>query len=117
MARYHGVVGYGIPKEDPEGSGNWINEIKEFPYFGDVIRNTRNLVEDADKVNSNITVGNSISIVADPYALEHYIRIIYAEWEGALWTVTTVEVRRPRLILGIGDIYNGPTAPPPPEEP
>lgn len=109
MARFHGVVGYGIPREIPPNSGKWKDEVKEFTYTGDVIRNTRNLVEAADKVNSDISLGNSISIVADQHAIEHFAFIKYVRWMGVTWTVTQVEVRAPRLILTIGGVYNGNT--------
>lgn len=54
-------------------------------------------------------MGNSISIVADKYANEHFFLIRYVMWEGVRWTVTNVEVRAPRLLLSIGSVYNGPT--------
>lgn len=114
MARYAGLVGYGVSKEDPPDSGVWVDDIVEKPYFGDVIRNTRGL-EPGDKANPQITVGNSLSVVADEYATEHFHNIKYASWEGRLWTVTNVEVRRPRLLMDIGEVYNGPRpAPVPP---
>lgn len=108
MARFIGEVGYGDPVETPPYSGVWVDEIVEFPYQGDVIRNTRRL-DDNEKVNADITVGNSISVVADEYAFEHFFNIKYVRWAGVLWTVTTVEVRNPRLILSLGGVYNGPT--------
>jgi hypothetical protein len=79
-------------------------------YYGDVIRNTRHIQEAAEKVNDDLSVGNSISIVADAYANEHFFAIRYIQWAGALWTVTDVEVQRPRLLLRLGGVYNGPTA-------
>jgi hypothetical protein len=108
MARFYGVVGYAETLETPINSGVWIDNIVENPYFGDVIRNTRKL-ESGDTLNEDITVGNSISIVADEYAIKHFFKIKYVQWEGALWTVTNVEVKRPRLILSLGSVYNGPT--------
>lgn len=117
MAKFHGEVGYGEAKEIPTGSGVWVDEIIEFPYFGDVIRNTRRL-ENGELLNDDISVGNSISIVADQYANEHFFAIRYVRWMGALWTVSQVEVKSPRLILTLGSVYNGPTptAPPDPED-
>ncbi len=88
----------------PESGGVSI----ESPYQGDVIRNTRKL-EDGESVNADITVANSISVVADEYAFEHFFNIKYVRWAGVLWTITTVEVRSPRLILSLGSVYNGPT--------
>lgn len=108
MARFFGEVGYGDSVETPLGSGVWADTIIEFPYQGDVIRKARTL-EDSEKVNDNITVSNQISVVADEYAFEHFFDIKYVRWAGVPWTVTTVEVRSPRLILSLGSVYNGPT--------
>lgn len=108
MARFSGEVGYGDAVEDPPGSGKWVDDINEYLYFGDVIRNARTLNE-GEKVNGDITVVNSISIVADQFANENFLKIKYVKWMGVLWTVTSVEVRAPRLILSLGSVYNGPT--------
>jgi hypothetical protein len=109
MTRFCGEVGYGDSEESPSDSGVWIDTITEVQYFGDVIRNARKL-EPGDGLNEDITVGNSISIVADEYAKNHFFNIKYVRWAGVLWTVTNVEVRSPRLILSLGSVYNGPTA-------
>jgi hypothetical protein len=108
MARFHGKVGYGEAVEDPPGSGVTKDRITEHPYTGEVVRNTRGL-NTSEKVNGDISVNNLISIVADAYANDHFMKIKYVEWVGALWTVTDVEVQRPRLILSLGSVYNGPT--------
>lgn len=111
MARYFGTIGYGEAVEtlndEEEGTGIWVDNIVEFSYYGDVLRNTRRL-ESNDQLNSDIVVGNSISIVADQYAIEHFFSIRYIRWEGVAWTVTNVEVQQPRLILTLGNVYNGP---------
>lgn len=109
MARFYGQVGYGVTVESPPDSGVWVDEITEMTYYGDVVRNTRKLTE-GEQLNSDISVVNSISIVADEYAIEHFFLIKYIRWAGVLWTVTNVEVRSPRLILSLGSVYNGPTA-------
>jgi hypothetical protein len=109
MARFSGRVGYGDNIESPPNSGIWKDVITEFYYFGDVLRNTRQLHE-GDNLNKDLSVSNSISIVADEYANDHFFAIRYVEWAGALWTVTDVEVQSPRLLLRIGEVYNGPTA-------
>lgn len=108
MARFYGEVGYGFPVETPANSGIWVDEINEVGYYGDVVRNTRKL-ESGEGLNDNIEVGNSISIVADEYANQHFFAIKYVRWAGVNWTVTNVEVRSPRLILSLGGVYNGPT--------
>lgn len=108
MTRFAGEVGYGESVENPPGSGKWVDVISERLYRGDVIRNTRRLAT-GEKVNDDITVDNSISIVTDAYATEHFFKIKYVKWAGVLWTVTSVEVQAPRLILSLGGVYNGPT--------
>jgi len=109
MARFSGEIGYGTTVEQPEGSGIWVDQITEILYFGDVVRNiSRN--PEGEYLNNDLAVNNSISIVADEYANQHFFDIKYVRWAGVNWTVTSVEVRSPRLILNIGSVYNGPTA-------
>jgi hypothetical protein len=105
MARFFGRVGYGGTVEtDP---GVWEDNIVERSYFGDVVRSQRNLRE-GENLNNDLSVQNSISIVADAFANEHFFDIRYVEWAGALWTVQSVEVQSPRLLLRLGEVYNGP---------
>ena len=108
MTRFCGNVGYGEAVETPAESGVWKDVITVRKYYGDVLRNTRQLVE-GDNLNNDLTVSNSISIVADAYAYQHFFAIRYVVWSGSLWKVTDVEVQRPRLILRLGGAYNGPT--------
>lgn len=107
MARFCGKVGYGIAEETSVGSGVYVDTITEVEYFGDVIRNSRELHE-GDHLNKDLSVQNSISIVADAYANEHFFAIRYVEWMGTLWTISSVEVQSPRLLLRLGEVYNGP---------
>jgi hypothetical protein len=107
VAKFYGKVGYGVATETSPGV--WQDVIAEYSYFGDIIRNSRQLQE-TEFVNNDINVGNSVSIVADAFALEHFHLIRYVELYGVLWKVTTVEVQRPRLILRFGGIYDGPKA-------
>lgn len=109
MTKFYDKIGYGESVESPSGSGVYVDQITEFPYYGEVIRNTRKL-ESGEGLNNDISVGNSISIVADEYAVKHFFAIRYIRWEGTPWTVTNVEVRSPRLILALGSVYNGPTS-------
>lgn len=109
MAKFHGKIGYGESTEVPPGSGIFVDVIVEYLYYGDVIQNRRGLRQ-GENLNQDLTVGNSISIVANAYANKHFFDIRYVEWAGVLWTVVDVEVQSPRLILRLGEVYNGPTA-------
>lgn len=106
MTRFYGEVGYslGTVVVRPGVSAESVIERK---LYGDVIRNTRRL--EGDKVNPDISIGNSISVMADAYFRENFHRIRYVKWAGVNWAVTEVEVQHPRLILRLGGVYNGPT--------
>lgn len=109
MAKFYGKVGYGVAAETSPGV--WEDTIHEVAYLGDVVQSTRKLQE-TENLNNDISVQNSISIVADAYANEHIFAIRYVEWAGSLWTVSSVDVKRPRLLLRLGEVYNGPKTTP-----
>lgn len=105
MNRFSGKVGYGETVETAPGVHEDV--ITERPHFGDVVRNSLKFRE-GQSVNNDLSVSNSISIVADAYANVHFSHIRYVEWAGALWSVTDVQVQSPRLLLSLGGVYNGP---------
>mgnify|MGYP003463877847 FL=1 len=103
MPKFYGAVGYAKTVETSPGVS--VEQITERNYYGDVIRNTRRL-QSADKVNDDINISNEISIVADPYANDHFYAIRYVVFQGAKWKVSNVDVQYPRLILSLGVLYN-----------
>lgn len=114
MAKFYGNVGYGEPVESSPGV--YSDVITEVPYFGDIIKNSR-LETPRDSVNNEISVRNSISIVADAYANQHFFAMRYIMWQGVRWIVSEVTVEPPRLILRLGGVYNGPLPVPAPVDP
>ena len=102
--KFYGKVGY-APQQVETSPGVFEEMIVEHTYRGDIIRNTRRLESD-NKVNDDITSNNSISIMADAYAYDHFYDMRYVEWQGSKWKVTNVEVQRPRLLLTLGGIYH-----------
>jgi hypothetical protein len=104
MAKFNGKIGYAQTTETAPGVHE--EEIVERVYQGDITQDRR-LLREADQVNPSLVLGNSISIVADAYANEHYFAIRYVEWAGVRWTVQDVEVQHPRLLLRLGEVYNG----------
>lgn len=105
--KFYGVIGFGGTVETSPGV--YVDEIVERSYFGDVVRNSRRLNEN-ENLNNDISVGNSISIVADAYASEHFFNMRYISFAGTLWSISEVEVQSPRLTLRLGGVYNGPQA-------
>jgi hypothetical protein len=110
MAKFYGEVGYANTVE--KSPGIWEDVIAERKYYGDVVRNTRKL-EDGQKLNDDLSIGNSFSILADAYAYENFFAMRYIKWAGSCWKISDVEVVAPRLLLRVGGIYNGPKAPAP----
>jgi len=109
MARFYGKIGYAHNQETEPNSGIFEDVITEQFSSGKILRNSRKL-ETGEKVNDDLSVGNSIEIVSDAYSAQNFFAMRYIEWLGALWIVTEVTVERPRLILRLGGVYNGPTA-------
>ena len=104
MARFCGKVGYS--RQQVETSpGVYEDQINERLYYGDVTRNSRRL-EGSDSVNMNLVANNTIAILADAYAYDHFFDMKYVWWMGTRWIITNVEVQRPRLILTLGGVYN-----------
>lgn len=106
MAKWFGVIGYEETVETAPGV--WEEQIVTRSYYGELTRNTRRL-QTVDQLNDNVVVANEISILADPYAMNHFHSMRYVEFSGSLWKVAnvTVEVNCPRLTLTLGSIYNG----------
>jgi hypothetical protein len=106
MGKFYGVVGYG--KSQETSPGVWSDVITEYPYRGDVMKDTKRL-EGSSSVNDNLSISDIISIVADAFAYNNFYAIKYVVWMGTPWKVTNVDAnQRPRLILTLGGKYNGP---------
>ena len=104
MSKWFGKIGYAEMVETAPGV--WEEQITVREYYGDLTRNTRRL-QTADKVNDDININNELSIVSDPYAINHFHTMRYAEFMGTKWKITNVEVQFPRLVLSLGGVYNG----------
>jgi hypothetical protein len=104
MGKWFGVIGYAETVETVPGV--WKEQIIERNYYGDLTRNSRRL-QTADKVNDDINISNVLSIVSDPYAMNNFHSMRYAEFMGSKWKITNVEVSYPRLILTLGGVWNG----------
>lgn len=104
MPKFYGAIGFAETVESVPGV--WVDEVVPHNYYGDVNRNIRRL-QSGESINDNINISNEISIVADPYARQNFHAIRYVEWMGTKWKVSSIEVQYPRLILSLGDVYNG----------
>lgn len=104
MAKWFGKIGYAVTSETRPGI--WEEVIVERNYYGDMTRNSRRL-QAASQVNDDININNELSIISDPYAMNSFHAMRYAEFMGTKWKITNVEVQYPRLILSLGGLYYG----------
>lgn len=107
MAKFFGNIGFGHTEETAPDV--FTDGIIEKPYYGDVVRDSRGFREE-EKVNFDLTVGNSISIVADDYANENAFAMKFVVWRGQAFHISNIDVEFPRLVLRLGEVYNGPRA-------
>lgn len=104
MSKFFGPIGYVIQKE--MSPGVWGDEVVEKIYTGDILQNIRRW-ETTETKNDDIVISNRISIIADPFAYENFSTMRYVTWMGIRWKVNNIEIQRPRLILTLGEVYNG----------
>ena len=104
MPKYFGKVGFAESVETAPGILE--DQIVERSFYGDVVRDLRRL-QNHTKLNDDITITNSFSIVADKYAYANFHKIRYLEYMGTKWKVESVDASTPpRLTLDVGAVYN-----------
>lgn len=103
MAKYAGSVGYATQVETSPGI--WKSKITEMNVRGDII-NQGVAYQQGEKINDDVNVQHRISIVMPPHSLPHD-QIKFVTLWGNAWEVNSIEIRRPRLILTLGGVYNG----------
>ena len=104
MSKFFGRIGYITQQEISPGI--WDDVVVERSYRGDILQNIRKW-DSAEQKNDDLTISNRISIIADPFAYDNFSTIRYIWWTGIRWKVNSIEIQRPRLILILGEVYNG----------
>ncbi len=104
MSKFYGPIGYITQQEISPGI--WDDVAVERSYRGDILQNIRKW-EPTEHKNDDVVISNRISIIADIFAYENLSTIRYVSWMGIRWKVNNIEIQRPRLILTLGEVYNG----------
>lgn len=104
--KYYGVIGFAETVETSPGV--YTERITEHCYYGDTLDYTRRL-QQSGKINDDVEISNQLSIVADDRLYQNIKNIRYAVFMGTKWKVSSVKVQTPRLLLTLGDEWNGPT--------
>lgn len=114
MSKFYGRVGYVHNEEIRPGVYQEVATTRK--YKGDLTQILKRTQTEGD-VNASLSVSNEVSIIADPFARENFHMIRYVEYQNSKWTVNSVQVRYPRLLLTLGGIYNGPFETRAPDDP
>ena len=108
--RYNAKVGFRETREKLDDEGRhtsiWVEDILERTYKADVMSfGYRN--QQGESINDDYKISNKLSILAcDAFTISHLNSIIYCEYLGVKWKVTSVDIQRPRLIISLGGEYN-----------
>lgn len=98
-----GKIGYARTEETSPGVYDEI--ITEKQYYGDVVRNTAQIV-DSSTINSNLQLNNSISVLCNKYMTDNLGCIRYLTFKKSKWKVKSIEIKDNRMIFALGDLYN-----------
>lgn len=109
MAKFRGLVGFA---EYPETALDVHSEvITEKPYVCETKRSyQRYSRSEVGSINDDMVLSNQIEIVSgDQYAFSHVPFIKYVTYKGVRWKVKSVADSFPRIVLTLGEVYNGPS--------
>lgn len=104
MAKFSGLVGFQTQVETAPSV--WTPIDQEVKVRGDLIKAGASS-QNGDKVISEVSLNHRVSIVASSILPSDYYNIKYVELHNVKWTVTSIEIHPPRLVLSLGGVYNG----------
>lgn len=104
--RFYGPIGFVETVETTPGV--WEDRYHEHNYSGEVPRLSSRWSSTPDSTNGELAISDQISIIADPFARDHFHSIRYVQYMGTKWKVTNVDATKyPRLLLTLGGRWNG----------
>lgn len=105
MNRFHGRVGFAVNKEIEPGI--FVDEFEEKFMFGNILDEGSkwDYNSPSSDASGKITINHRISIIADEFAMNNYSNIKWVEFMGQKWSVKSIQVKRPRMMIWLGDIY------------
>ena len=104
--KFSGKLGYVLESVETT-PGVWTpGGAEERSARGDLLESSRKVVT-GDKINDDFAVSNKISIVADQYFYKNMSNLRYVVMHGVRWKIDDMSIKRPRIILEIGGLWNG----------
>ena len=105
LMKYYDKIGFWLDEVET-APGVYRSMVEERSYAGDVIEN-RQYWKSTEYQNDDLTISNKISIIADLYFNQHISSIKYVTFMGAKWKVKNLDLDYPRVIIELGEVYNG----------
>jgi hypothetical protein len=106
MNKWAGVIGFAQTVKSETKPSVWEEEITERRYYGDILRNYRRNETQSDSPNDNINLNNQLSVVSDTFMYDNFQYMKYVTWMNSKWSIKSVELQYPRVIIEIGGVYN-----------
>jgi hypothetical protein len=103
MSKFAGLVGYDTQEESVPGV--WSPVEKTVMMKGDIIRQSSSN-QNGVKVNNDVTLSHRVSLMGDSYAFANYLQIKWIQVDGHKWSITSIELQRPRIIVTLGGLWN-----------
>lgn len=113
--RYSGKFGYAESTEEVR-PGIWEDVIVERDQIGVLIQTTEAFTV-ANSVLPQYRTTTSVSVVSDGVTKVDYSDLRYVTHAGKRWSIGSIVEQYPRLIIYIGEVYNGPIPEPTPPGP
>ena len=103
--RTSGKLGYAESLEVRPGI--WEDVITEHEFLGEVVQRTE-AFSLADSVLPQYRTTTSVSVLSGGVDKENYSNLRYVTYMGNSWSISSVVLQPPRMIMYIGEVYNGP---------
>ena len=103
MPKCSGVIGYALAGETQPGV--WTEGITEKKYIGEIVKDSRRIV-DQGEINGSINISNNISIISNRFMLDNMEYMRYLTFNKSKWKISSVEIKPPRIIITLGGLYN-----------
>lgn len=104
MSKFYGPIGFANTVKTAPGVVS-RQDIEKY-YAGEIFELSKQY-QNGDKVNDDISLNMSLSIIADPFAANNIGMVRYITYLGNKWKVTSIKIAYPRIQLTIGGLYNG----------
>lgn len=105
--RYHGKIGLADQKEISPGV--WDDVITEVERFGTVVQSTETF-DQVDSILPRVRTTTSVSVLDEGVLIDRQDDIRYVWFRGKRWSVASIVTQYPRIVIYLGERYNGPSA-------